>query len=134
MNTLVNASIPSSLRTTLISFMSESHSHSLDAANDPVSLPYSSSNTAPYLESASLISKSKTSKPKRTMQHRRERIPYNVFLKVRMKEERKKNPRMLSYFQCYSIEITFVELSSQLSKEWKLLSEAEKMVSFILLD
>ena len=114
--------------------MSESYSHSLDAANDPVSLPSSSSNTAPYLESASLISKSKTSKPKRTMQHRRERIPYNVFLKVRMKEERKKNPRMLSYFQCYSIEITFVELSSQLSKEWKLLSEAEKMVSFILLD
>ena len=28
------------------------------------------------------------------------------------------------------IEITFVDLSSQLSKEWKLLSEAEKMVSF----
>lgn len=95
---IVNACIPSSLRTALISFVAESHHYSQDTVNESVSVPYSSSSNTPLLESASPISKPQTSKSKRTMQHRRERTPYNVFLKARMKEERKKDPRIVSSF------------------------------------
>lgn len=98
MNMIVNACIPSSLRSTLISFVSESHRHFQEPVNESVSIPYSSSSNTPLLESASLISKPQTSESKRSMQRRRERIPYNVFLKARMKEERKKNPRIVSFF------------------------------------
>ena len=58
----------------------------------------------------------RTSKNKRKTHQHRPPTPYNVFLRVRMKEERKQHP-----------ELTFVQLSSKLSKEWKLLSEKEQM-------
>ena len=88
---IVNSSIPFSLRTALITFVSDSHGPSFDTESKSSSFSSSFS----LLESAFPVSASQKKKSKRNLLYDRSRIPYNVFLKSRMNEERKKNPSNL---------------------------------------